>query len=199
MQDIHLLPLITPTAPDPVICIHSREDFEQLFRTHYSDLCSYANGFLKDADASEDVVQEVMLRVWNSRRTIEMTGSHRSYLFRAVRNSCLNVLKHISIREQYKESKERLAPLTDAGDTLVASELQVKIREAVNHLPFERRKVFVLSRYDGLTYSQIAEKMGISVKTVENQMSKALQFLRKELADYLPLLFLLSTGFFRNN
>ena len=177
--------MITPIVPDPVICMCSREDFEHLFRTHYSDLCSYANGFLKDADASEDVVQEVMLRIWNSRGTIEIIGSQRSYLFRAVRNSCLNVLKHISIQEQYQESRERLEPGTDPGDTMVASELQVKIRAAINLLPVERRKVFILSRYEGLTYSQAAEKLGISVKTVENQMTKALQFLRKELADYL--------------
>jgi len=191
--------LTTPRVLDSANFIRTKENFERVFRAHYSDLCSYANGFLKDLAASEDVVQEVMFRVWTSRKDIEITSSARSYLFRAVRNSCMNVLKHISIREQYKESKQRLELPADEGDTLVASELHMKIRNAINLLPLERRKVFILSRYEGLTYIQAAEKLGISVKTVENQISKALQFLRDELADYLPLLFLIMIEIFRNN
>jgi RNA polymerase sigma-70 factor (ECF subfamily) len=73
---------------------------------------------------------------------------------------------------------------------MIVSELEVKIREAIDHLPLERRKVFVMSRYDGLTYAEIAAKLGISVKTVENQMGSALKTLRTELADYLPWLVL---------
>jgi len=73
---------------------------------------------------------------------------------------------------------------------MIISELEVRIREAIDRLPVERRKVFILSRYDGMSYNQIAEKLGISVKTVENQMGKALKTLREELSDYLPWLFL---------
>jgi len=74
---------------------------------------------------------------------------------------------------------------------MMVSELEIRIREAIDALPMERRRVFVMSRYDGMTYQQIAEKLGISVKTVENQMGKALKFLREELAEYLPFLLLL--------
>jgi len=186
-------------APDQGLKIGSREEFEKLFRAHYSELCAFANGFLRDVAASEDVVQEVLLKVWTSKDTLEITTSVRSYLFRAVRNSCMNVIKHLGIREQYRETGGSTAGSDHGPDTLVFSELQQKIRTAIDRLPVERKKVFILSRYEGLTYSQIAEKLGISVKTVENQMSRALQFMREELHEYLPLLLLLFAGLFENN
>ena len=81
---------------------------------------------------------------------------------------------------------------------MIVAELEQKIREAIDHLPLERRKVFILSRYEGLTYIQIAGKLGISVKTVENQMGKALKSLREELSDYLPFLILFLFDWFNN-
>ncbi len=173
--------------------IRTKAQFELLFNTWYSKLCSYANGYLKDLDASEEIVQEVMLKIWINRESLEITASIQSYLFRAVRNGCLNVLKHVSIREEYKSYKEREDSVLQRSheDAMMVSELEIRIREAIDSLPMKRRRVFVMSRYDGMTYQQIAEKLGISVKTVENQMSKALKFLREELAEYLPILLLL--------
>lgn len=173
--------------------IRTKEDFEQLFTTWYSQLCSYANGFLNDLDASEEIVQEVMIKIWTNRETLEINTSIRSYLFRAVRNGCLNVLKQINIREEYKSFREREDSSLQRSheEEVMISELEKKIRRAIDQLPLERRKVFIMSRYDGLTYRQIADKLGISVKTVESQMGKALKFLREELTDYLPFLLLL--------
>jgi RNA polymerase sigma-70 factor (ECF subfamily) len=170
--------------------INSRADFETLFKSHYSALCSYANQFLKDVDAVEEVVQEVMFKVWTHRESLAIDTSMKSYLFRAVRNGCLNVLKHMKVREEYKAWQEHQGDESHLSkeDEMIASELEQKIRGAIDRLPMERRKVFILSRYDGLTYSQIAKKLGISVKTVENQMGKALKSLREELSDYLPWL-----------
>jgi RNA polymerase sigma-70 factor, ECF subfamily len=172
--------------------INSRSDFETLFKAHYSSLCSYANHFLKDIDASEEVVQEVMLKIWVNRESLVFSSSIRSYLFRAVRNGCMNVLKHMDIREEYKAFRERETKESQRSkeDEMIVSELELKIRKAIDRLPMERRKVFIMSRYDGLTYSQIAGKLGISVKTVENQMGKALKTLREELSEYLPWLIL---------
>jgi RNA polymerase sigma-70 factor (ECF subfamily) len=172
--------------------IRTRTGFEEIFRTHYSPLCAYANGFLKDPDNSEEVVQEVMFRIWTKRESLVIDTSVSSYLYRAVRNSCMNVIKHMQVREEYKTRQENNTD--DRGnkhdDPLIASELGEMIRRAIDRLPMERRKVFILSRYDGLTYQQIAEKLGISVKTVENQMGSALRSLREELKDYLPLVLL---------
>ena len=176
------------TLSENRIQIKTKADFEVMFKTHYSDLCSYAHGFLKDPDAAEEVVQEVMFRIWTRRASLTIETSLRSYLFRAVRNGCLNVLKHLNIREEYKSFREREMEENQCSteDEMIISELEQKIRVAIDHLPVERRKVFILSRYDGLTYGQIAEKLGLSVKTAENQMGKALKSLREDLSDYLP-------------
>lgn len=181
--------------------IRDKVDFEVLFRTHYSTLCGYANFFLKDADASEEIVQEVMFRIWINRDSVHITTSIRGYLFRAVRNGCMNLLKHLDVREEYKTWNEGVKKETEpsAEDLLIVSELDQKIREAIERLPLERRKIFILSRYDGLTYAEIASRLSISVRTVENQIGKALKNLREELADYLPLLILLFFDIFKNS
>ena len=192
--------LNSATQSEPPFRITSQADFEVLFKTQYSGLCSYANSFLKDLDASEEVVQEVMLKVWTSRKTLVIDSSVRSYLYRAVRNGSVNVLKHLKIRDEYRSYREseHEGSYQSHEDNMVVAELEQKIRQAIDNLPLERRKVFALSRYDGLTYPQIAEKLGISVKTVENQMGKALKSLREELADYLPLLMVFFYNWFRD-
>jgi RNA polymerase sigma-70 factor, ECF subfamily len=185
--------LETSTTENIHFEIRTKAQFELLFNTWYSKLCSYANGFLKDIDASEEIVQEVMLKIWINREKLEITSSIQGYLFRAVRNGSLNLLKHVNIREEYKTFKEREDSTLQRSheEEMMVSELEVKIRKAIDSLPVERRRVFIMSRYDGMTYREIAENLGISVKTVENQMSKALKFLREELAEYLPFLLLL--------
>jgi len=175
------------------VAIRNKTDFEDLFKANYSSLCAYANSFLRDVATSEDVVQEVMFRIWTGRENLVVTSSIHSYLFRAVRNGCLNVLKHLDISDHYKDQvlTHGADQHSNGQDTVIFSELQLKIHKAIDLLPTERKKVFILSRYEGLSYQQIAERLGISVKTVENQIGKALQFLRVELAEYLPLLIIL--------
>lgn len=177
---------------DKQIQIKTRADFEEIFKTHYSILCSYAHGFLRDPDAAEEVVQEVMFRVWTGRESLIIENSIRSYLFRAVRNGCLNVIKHREKKEEYRSFKksEHVEIQRSQEDEVIISELEFRIREAIDHLPVERRKIFIMSRYENLTYGQIAVKLGLSIKTIENQMGKALKSLREELSDYLPWLVL---------
>ncbi len=179
--------------------IETKNDFNKLFNTHYSSLCAYANNFLKDIDSSEEIVQEVLFKLWTNRETIIFTSSIKSYLHKAVRNAGLNMLKHVNIREDYKvhHEKERQDE-PSSEDLIIVSELEQKIRKTIDQLPIERKKVFLMSRYDGLKYKEIAEKLNISVSTVENQMVKALKFLRTELADYLPLIMLFFNDFFEN-
>jgi len=192
--------LNTATFIENPIRIKSHADFEQLFKAHYSSLCSYASHFLKDPDASEEVVQEVMFRIWTNRDSLSITASMQSYLFRAVRNGCMNVMKHMDVREEYRAFREREMQDSQRSheDELIISELEQKIRTAIDGLPLERRKVFIMSRYEGLTYIQIAGKLNISVKTVENQMGKALKTLREDLSDYLPWLILFFYDLFKN-
>jgi RNA polymerase sigma-70 factor (ECF subfamily) len=175
-------------------------DFEKLFKTHYSKLCSYANLFLSDPDASEDVVQEVFFKLWKNRDELTINTTIKSYLFRAVRNGCMNIIDHISIREAYKIVNEEDIINSESYhiDETIVSELEQRIRETIDQLPPERRKVFIMSRFDGLKYREIADHLNISVKTVENQMYQALKFLREKLVDYLPMLLLIFKGLFRD-
>jgi RNA polymerase sigma-70 factor (ECF subfamily) len=172
--------------------------FEKLFRLLYSPLCAYANSFLKDVDASEEVVQEILFRLWESREKIEIRTTVQSYLYRAVRNASLNVLKHEGVKEAYRTMRKLDLSVEEPAqeDPVVIHELHEKIRQSIDRLPGERKKIFILSRYKGMTYAEIAGKLGISVKTVENQMGSALKTLRVELSDYLPLLALLFFDWF---
>lgn len=192
--------------PEPNIAIQSFAisgiaEFEKLFKTHYSQLCSYANLFLSDPDAAEDVVQEVFFKLWKNRDELIINTTIKSYLFRAVRNGCLNVIDHISVREAYKIVNENDIKDSEGNliDETIVSELEQRIKETIDLLPPERRKIFIMSRFDGLKYREIADQLSISVKTVENQMYQALRFLREKLVDYLPLTILIFKGLFRND
>jgi RNA polymerase sigma-70 factor (ECF subfamily) len=178
----------------------TRFEFEALFRQNYSNLCSYAHNFLKDSETSEEIVQEVLVNLWKRRNSLEIRDSVKAYLFRAVRNSCMNYLKHLKVREQHASETRSAAPegTTDPEQVLIVSELEERIRQAIDKLPIERKKAFCLSRYEGLTYPEIAERLDISVKTVENQIGSALKTLRKELAEYLPWLILFFFHIFRD-
>lgn len=184
--------------------IHSKiidkRQFELIFNAHYSGLCAYANNFLKDVDASEEVVQEVLFKLWTNRDNIEIKTSIESYLYRAVRNSCLNVIKHVDIRENYKAHNEEAIKHEEYNkeDEVIISEMEKRISNAIDLLPVERKKIFIMSRYDGLKYKEIADKLNISIKTVENQMGSALKFLRAELKDYLPWIVLFFSSLFKD-
>lgn len=170
--------------------------FELVFRSYYTGMCGYAGKYIPDLDEAEEIVQEVFFNYWNKKSILEITGSLEAYLYRAVRNACLNHLKHLQVRSQYvlaqtKPLREEEASLSDE---VVVLELQEKIATCVEQLPPERQKIFRLSREEGLKYREIADQLGLSVKTVETQMGKALKFLRENLAEYLPVLLMLMHG-----
>jgi len=169
------------------------KDFEMLFKLNYRNLCAYAYLFLKDADTSEDTVQDVFYKLWRNRELVKIDTSVKSYLFRAVRNGCMNVIEHYKVQDGYKESASKGYaddPLIII-DQAIVNELEQKIKESIDLLPSERRKIFMMSRFEGLKYREIAEELGISIKTVKNQMYQALSFLREHLKEYLPLILLL--------
>lgn len=178
------------------IAAGDRNAFEALFRAHYRPLCAFATGYLKDSDRSEDLVQELFFRLWLDREKVNITTSVKAYLFASVRNRCLNALKAGVRVYALHEDTENVPEEAELSENEHAERI-ARVQAAVEMLPEERRKVFKLSRYEGLKYHEIAERLGISVKTVENQMGKALKTLRTELADLvqlLPWLFWLSDG-----
>lgn len=164
--------------------------FENLFKNYYERLCNYANTILNDMDEAEEMVQRAFLTVWEKHETIEIHTSIKSYLYRAVHNGCLNRVKHFKIRkehnESYKYQKDTFA--NDVSEELISIEFEGIMNFAIESLPQQCRTVFKLSRFENLSYAEIAEQLDISVKTVENHMTKALKTLREKLKDYLPVL-----------
>lgn len=182
----------TDSKPSVKFLISDKKGFESLFKTYYSDLCSYAHHFLRDHAASEEIVQDIFFKLWTKRESLEIKSSIKSYLYQSTKNRCLNLIKHIEIRENYKDHNQSIRSEQEQyfAQEMEQVELNDKIQKAINALPTERQRIFRMSRFEDLKYKEIAEKLDISVKTVENQMGKALKFLRDELAEYLPLLIL---------
>lgn len=164
--------------------------FEMLFKQYYQPLCNYAYSFLYDRDEAEEVVQSAFMNVWDKRQTIDVQSSLKAYLYRMVRNACLNAIKHNKVRQDYIALQVVKGEPTHESVTqhVLAGELEQRIEMAMKALPAQCRLVFQLSRFEEMKYAEIAEQMNISVKTVENHMGKALKILREQLKDYLPLL-----------
>jgi len=163
-----------------------RSAFEEVFRALYRPLCAFANTYLKDRDTSEDLVQELFVKLWNERQRLAVSTSLKSYLFAAVRNRCLNEqVKVVRMRPLNEDMHD--APDETGRDEDEHTWRSARVQAAIEALPEERRKVFKLSRNEALKYHEIADRLGISVKTVENQMGKALKTLREDLADLMPV------------
>jgi RNA polymerase sigma-70 factor (ECF subfamily) len=188
-------------VPDRDIALQIRQGnvavFEKAFKTHYAILCSYAIKFVWEKEQAEEIVQELFFNLWNKREMIDITTSFESYLFRAVRNACFNYLKHLKVRAEHHQQvlDSPKSGEDPSGNTFEILELQEKIDEAIDLMPPERKKIFLLSRFEGLKYREIANQLNISVKTVEAQMGKALEHMRKQLTGYLVLLILILLEF----
>jgi RNA polymerase sigma-70 factor (ECF subfamily) len=161
--------------------------FDTIFRDHYAALVRTADAMLHRRDLAEEIVQDVLLALWQRRATLVVEDSLRAYLFRATRNRALNHLRHAAIERKAEPELSAIEPPeASAPAVLVHEEIDAALRQAVTSLPPRCREVFELSRVHGLRYSEIASTLGISVKTVEAQMGKALRTLRELLAPWLP-------------
>ena len=161
--------------------------FDYLFNYYYPGLIVFANKYLRDNHLSEEIVQGVFLKLWQDRRFIEINTSFKSYVFQSVKNKCLDVLKHRKIKDEYEKKilDENENSREETWEAFVESELYALLIKAIEKLPPECQKIFQYSRIRNKSNKDIAEKLGISVKTVENQITKALRQLRIELKDYL--------------
>ncbi|MHB1265778.1 MAG: RNA polymerase sigma-70 factor [Gemmatimonadaceae bacterium] len=162
--------------------------FDRAFRAWYPRLVGAANAMLRDLAVAEEIAQDVMFELWRRREQLPSDTPLRSYAFRAARNRALNHLRHLRVEHegarvaaQLGEAQEPSAPAQ-----LLSQELEGAITDALDALPPRCREVFELSRAKGLRYAEIAATMGVSVKTVEAQMGKALRTMRERLAPWLP-------------
>ncbi|MBK8699604.1 MAG: RNA polymerase sigma-70 factor [Saprospiraceae bacterium] len=168
------LELILQTNPE--------KGFEYIYEHHYDILCKASYRLLLDRDAAEDVVQEVLLEFWNKREQIQINTSIVAYLKRSVYNRSINYIKS---KSRFTDDENVLLTYEDEEDSveeeIFGNEMQQKLDKVMENLPEKCKYAFALSRFEHKTYNEIAEIMDISVKTVENQISKALKILRNSL------------------
>ncbi len=169
--------------------------FEQLFRQYFSDLCNFARSYVNDNDTAKEITQNVFINLWQNKKGIDSSKSVKSYLFTSVRNRCLNYIRdNKKFRSNVLDVEIADYETAYESDTFSVAELETKISSALDKLPERCRQIFMLNRFEDLKYKEVAEKLGISVKTVEVQMSKALKILREELKDYIYILILFLIG-----
>ena len=161
------------------------EAFRNLFKDYYASLCYYALQFVKEDHAAEEIVQDILLKIWEKRKTITIESSVKHYLFRSVRNACLNLIQHNKVKNQYAtQAQQNFKQDINPDKHYLEIGLAEKIEESIESLPEKRKEIFRLCKEDGLKYKEIADKLKISVKTVEAQMGLALKTLREKLKDY---------------
>ena len=159
---------------------------KSLFQQHYLSVCKSIHRLVRDKATTEDIAQGVFIKFWEKRKQLNITSSVAAYLHRMGMNEAISFLR----RKKYFEPEEVIEHavpnnLYSGEEQLLQTELQEKITEAINSLPPKCRAIFQLSRFEGLTYQQIATKLDLSIKTVENQMGKALRVLRERMKGYL--------------
>jgi RNA polymerase sigma-70 factor (ECF subfamily) len=156
-------------------------------------MCFFAIQYVKDHDTAREIVQDAFVNLWEKRQSIDTDKSPKSYLSTTVRNRCFNYLRDHKKFDRQLIEFEGLDSYTNHFDQdhLVTDELKRKIEAVTASLPKKCRKVFLLNRMEHMKYQEIADHLGISIKTVEAQMSKALKLMREKLADYITILIII--------
>lgn len=192
----------TEDLPDEKLFSEIKYDhsaFEVLFKRYFTSLCAYCQyQYSFDLDLAREAVHTGFIKLWETRQNISTDLSVKAYLFRIVNNVCLDIIRHQNVKKKYEKYVQQQN--TEAFDNYNADITDLKslkeaIDKAVAELPEKMREIFMLSRYEGLKYAQIASRLELSVKTVETQMSRALAKLKEKLSSFyshlLVLIFLL--------
>ena len=163
-------------------------DFDSLYLSSYRGLCAYATRYVS-IDEAEEIVQDTMLWLWDNWDTIVPEKSVKALLFRIVHNKAVNRIKHNAVLSRVHQQMERnLSQHFESPNFYLDKELLQMLDEALQRLPENLREVFVLSRVEQLSYKDIADRLGITVKAVDNRLARTMKILRKELKDYLPII-----------
>ncbi|TAE77610.1 MAG: RNA polymerase sigma-70 factor [Bacteroidetes bacterium] len=178
---------------------NNRTAYEMLFRQFYAPLVRFAKEILKDKDRAEDMVQEVFVKVWEKRHQINIETGIKPYLYMAVKNHCLSALRveerNVFLADELGDDIRVSSNQADLQTNTI--HLKQHIAEAIEKLPPKCALIFKMSRFEEKTYQEIADALELSVKTIENQMGRALQLLRTHLHPYLnAIIFIISLKFF---
>lgn len=172
--------------------------FEVVYKNHFDALYRYAYSILRDEYQSEEMVQNVFLKIWEKKDELAIQTSLKAYLFRSVYNACLNWIQHQKVKQQYETHTTHVMNNVKPENPIQVSQyksLQEALHKAMDELPEQCRTVFQMSRFGELKYREIASELNISEKTVENHMSKALKLLRLKLADFIITILVLFLHF----
>ncbi|MCL4481762.1 MAG: RNA polymerase sigma-70 factor [Bacteroidetes bacterium] len=175
--------------------MNEEDSFKNSFHEYFQPLCHLSNHYLEDEDEAKEVVQNAFVKLWEIREHLDKDSNLKNFLFTLVKNDCLNRLKRKQIllkhheKIKWMEMHYQYESLTRmGGDYLEFNELKEKIDLAIKNLPEHCRIVFEMSRFDELKNREIAEKLGVTKKTVEAHLTKALKILRNDLKEYLPVI-----------
>lgn len=178
---------VSYTAP----IIYDDAAFEQLFKAHYKALHVYVNTMIRDEEMAEEIVQNRFMKFWEKRELLDIQTSVKAYLYKCVHNDTLNFLKHEKVKIRHQNfTMHSTVESEPASHRVELNELASRIHGAMEDLPEQCRLIFHMSRFEELKYREIADQLGLSIKTVETQMGKALRILRLKLVDFLVLLLL---------
>lgn len=171
------------------------KEFNKLYTDYYGLFVRFARTYILDEEDAEDIVMEGLIYYWENRGKLTDQSNIPAYILETIKHKCLNYLRHQRVREETEQyltehqtrvNNLRIATL-EACDPqeIFSNEAQRLIQEALNSLPEKTREIFILSRYEGNSYQEIAKQYSLSVKSVEFHISKALKILRAKLKDYL--------------
>lgn len=165
----------------------SKNAFTAIFISYYRNLVLFATNYTHETELAEEVVEDVFVKIWEEHEVLNIKVSLKAYLLKAVQNKCIDWLRQVEVIRKYKEeySSNTLTYDFNTDNYIFNSELESLIRVALNKLPQEIVQAYRMNRYEGLKYHEIAEKLNVSVRTIEDRIGKALCLLRNELRDYL--------------
>ncbi len=174
------------------IQLKDRIAFKQLFDEYYSSLCFYAHSIINDIDLSQDIVSDCFVRIWEKKETIEISSSIKHYLLLSVRNSIYSYLRSPENRKTDIDSIKNKLEAIPIEEYNLEKEANIKyLSSLIEKLPEQRKKILKLAAYNGKTYREIAQMLGITENTVNKQMSRAYRFLREQLEAKKLLLWLI--------
>ena len=164
--------------------------FESVFKEYYQRLCDFARQYCNDMSTAEEVVQDVFYQIWNKKDKLNITTSFKAYIYKSVRNNCLQIIRKKNLNQKYIDYKKHTGNFVSRSpvDDLNAKELSKIINKALEALPERCRTIFEMSRVEGLKYQEIANELSISIKTVEANMGKALKHFRNNLKEYMEII-----------
>ena len=162
--------------------------FDVVYRHYFRRLCAFCSQYVGEQEEIEEIVQETMMWLWENRKSLVADMSLKSLLFTIVRNKCLNTISHIQVKQQVHERLYAKFQEQFENPDFYIGELMALASKAIRELPDEYRKAFEMNRFEEMTYNEIAERTGVSPKTIAYRISQALKILRTKLKDYIHLL-----------